>query len=76
MVTTKVKGLGYVAINQTRDRFKKSDYTNSTEYYMDMYETRPDVEYKIFDTAGRVFCWQGHSIHYSTISDSFFFNNF
>lgn len=53
VVTTKVKGLGYVAINQTRDRFKKSDYTNMTEYYMDMYETRPDVEYKIFDTAGR-----------------------
>ena len=52
VVTTKVKGLGYVPINQTRSRFKMEDYKNVTDYYMDLYETRSDVSYKIFDTAG------------------------
>ena len=51
VVTTKVKGLGYVAINQTRDT---SLNKSAPDYYQKMFAVNEDIEYKIFDTAGKL----------------------
>lgn len=48
VVTTKVKGLGYVPINQTFNRKKNHSDPN---YYQNLFALNPDVQYKIFDTA-------------------------
>lgn len=48
VVTTKVKGLGYVAINQTHDR---ASNRSNPDYYPDLFALKPEVQYKIYDTA-------------------------
>jgi len=50
VVTTKVKGLGYVAINKTRDINLNP---NDPDYYEKIFSLDPQVEYKIYDTAGK-----------------------
>lgn len=49
VVTTKVKGQGFVPINATRD---KSLNKNDPFYYDKLYALDPNKTYKILDTAG------------------------
>lgn len=49
VVTTKVKGQGFVPINQTIDRkANKKD----PEYYRNLFTIKKHLDYKIMDTAG------------------------
>jgi len=50
VVTTKVKGLGYVAINKSRD---KTLDPKDPQYYKKIFAFDPHAEYKIYDTAGK-----------------------
>jgi hypothetical protein len=49
VVTTKVKGQGFVPIKTKMSKFNK---THSLDYLKDLFTLKPDVNYKILDTAG------------------------
>jgi 5-hydroxyisourate hydrolase-like protein (transthyretin family) len=51
VVTTKVKGQGFVPVNRILDKFSN----NNVQEYKKMFEIRPDIRYKILDTAGNYF---------------------
>jgi hypothetical protein len=51
VVTTKVKGQGFVPVNRILDKFSN----NNVQEYKKMFEIRPDIRYKILDTAGSYF---------------------
>ena len=48
VVTTKVKGQGFVPVNKLLDKFSN----NNVQEYKKMFEIKPDIRYKILDTAG------------------------
>lgn len=47
VVTTKVKGQGYVPNNKTKDLNR-----NDLDYYQKLYELKPGTDYRVLDTAG------------------------
>lgn len=49
MVTTKVKGQGFVPLNRILEKFS----SNNVNEYRKMFEIKPDIQYKILDTAGK-----------------------
>lgn len=51
VVTTKVKGQGFVPVNKMLDRKANRSDPN---YYKQLFTIKPDVEYKILDTADYV----------------------
>ncbi len=52
VVTTKVKGQGYVPLNSTRDKsLNKSDPL----YFQKLFSLNPSYTYKILDTVGKIY---------------------
>ena len=49
VVTTKVKGQGFVPINAKLPKFNR---THPLEYFRELFTLRQNVNYKILDTAG------------------------
>ena len=49
VVTSKVKGQGFVPLNTKLPKFNS---THPLEYYRELFMLRTDVNYKILDTAG------------------------
>lgn len=49
VVTTKVKGQGFVPIKTKMAKFNR---TNPLEFYKDLFTLKPNINYKILDTAG------------------------
>ncbi len=49
VVTTKVKGQGFVPIKTKMPKFNR---THSLEFLRGLFTLKPDVNYKILDTAG------------------------
>ena len=50
VVTTKVKGQGFVPINKLMERYNKADVRD----YKKLFEIKAGQDYKILDTAGKI----------------------
>jgi hypothetical protein len=51
VVTSKVKGQGFVPINTT---IEKEFHLHDVQYFREFFNLKPDVSYRILDTAGKI----------------------
>ena len=70
VVTTKVKGQGFVPIKTKMSKFNK---THSLDYLKGLFTLKPDVNYKILDTAGSFIFLKKN---FKNFLMPFFFSNF